>query len=73
MVSCIAEKSLCYMCVRKEGGLPGEIDSAWSIVEVCLAVQGETLLYVAALYGHLEIVQALLAHGTDVAMRCRDV
>ncbi len=39
----------------------------------CCAVQGKTPLYAAALSGHLEIVQSLLAHGADVAMRCSNV
>ncbi len=70
----LQSKSLCYICLRKEGGLPGEIDSGWSMVEVRLAaVQGDTPLYFAARHGHLEIVQALLAHGADVAMRCSKV
>ncbi len=37
------------------------------------AVQGCTPLYVAAHFGHLQIVQALLAHGADVALRCSKV
>ena len=43
-------------------------------VERCgFAVQGCTPLYVAAQFGHLQIVQALLAHGADVALRSSNV
>ncbi|DBB17864.1 TPA: hypothetical protein ACH3X3_002881 [Trebouxia sp. C0006] len=34
--------------------------------------EGDTALYSAALCGHLEIVQALLAHRADATMRCSD-
>ncbi len=37
------------------------------------AVQGCTPLSLAARFGHLQIVQALLAHGADVALRCSKV
>ncbi|DBA87730.1 TPA: hypothetical protein ACH3X1_004732 [Trebouxia sp. C0004] len=32
--------------------------------------KGKIPLFLAALCGHVEIVQALLAHGADVAVRC---
>ncbi len=62
-VTCVSEKKV--VCLVKSTVIGAWWRSA--------AVQGNTPLYIAALRGHLEIVQALLAHGADVAMRCSTV